>query len=120
MSSSDHVLATPSPQPLIATFTTLPQINSGHLTSQSSKGTRYQFYRAKGHDISVCHKLQKFMQEQNKASLPQAAAVCPSNSLVPIGSSLTSPLTTIDIEAVIQQILSQASTVLSVTSSKQP
>ena len=29
MSSSDHVLATPSPQPLIAAFTAPPQINSG-------------------------------------------------------------------------------------------
>ena len=29
MSSSDHVLATPSPQPLIAAFTAPPRINSG-------------------------------------------------------------------------------------------
>ena len=40
MSSSDHVLATPSPQPPIAAFTTPPRINSGHTNSQSSKGTR--------------------------------------------------------------------------------
>ena len=33
MSSSDHVVATPSPQPPIAAFTALPQINSGHPTS---------------------------------------------------------------------------------------
>ena len=33
MSSSDRVLATPSPQPLIATFTTSPQINFGRPTS---------------------------------------------------------------------------------------
>ena len=39
MSSSDHVLATLSPQPPIATFTTPPRINFGHPTSQSSKGT---------------------------------------------------------------------------------
>ena len=63
MLSSDHVLATPSPQPPIATFTTPPRINSGHPTSQSSKGTHYEFCCAKSHDISVCPKLQKFMQE---------------------------------------------------------
>ena len=57
MSSSDHVLATPSPQPLIAAFIALPRINSGHPTSQSSKGTRCEFCRAKDHDISVCRKL---------------------------------------------------------------
>ena len=60
------------------------------------------------------------MQEQNKASLPQVVAVCPSDSLVPIGPSLASLLTTTDIEAVIQQVLSCISTALSVTSSKQP
>ena len=43
MSSSDHVLVTPSPQPPIAAFTTPPQINSGHPTSQSSKGTPASF-----------------------------------------------------------------------------
>ena len=32
-SSSNHVLATPSPQPLIAAFTTSPRINSGRPTS---------------------------------------------------------------------------------------
>ena len=42
------------------------------------------------------------MQEQNKASLPQAAAVCPSDLSIPEGPSLTSSLTTVDIEAVIQ------------------
>ena len=61
MSSSDHVLATPSPQLLIAAFIALPRINSRHPTSQSSKGTRCEFCRAKGHDISVCRKLQKFV-----------------------------------------------------------
>ena len=69
MSPSDHVLATPSPQPPIAAFTAPPQINSGRPTSQTSKDTCYEFCRAKGHDILVCRKLQKFMQEQNKASL---------------------------------------------------
>ena len=33
MSSSDHILATPSPQPPIAAFTTPPRINSGRPTS---------------------------------------------------------------------------------------
>ena len=33
MSSSDHVVATPSPQPPIAAFIALPQINSGRPTS---------------------------------------------------------------------------------------
>ena len=33
MSSSNHVLATPSPQPLIAAFTTPPRINSRRPTS---------------------------------------------------------------------------------------
>ena len=70
MSSFDHVIATPSPQPPIATFTTPLQINSGCPTFLSSKGTRYECCRAKGHDILVCRKLQKFMQEQNKASFP--------------------------------------------------
>ena len=102
MSSSDHVLATSSPQPLIAAFIAPPRINSGRPTSQSSKGTRCEFCRAKGHDISVCHKLQKFVQEQNKASLPRAAAVCPSDSSVPTGPSLASSLTTADIEVVVQ------------------
>ena len=63
MSSSDHILATPSPQPPIAAFTTPPRINSGRPTSQSSKVTRCESYHAKSHNISVCHKLQKFMQE---------------------------------------------------------
>ena len=40
MSSSDHVLAIPSPQPLIAAFTAPPRINFGRPTSQPSKGTR--------------------------------------------------------------------------------
>ena len=57
------------------------------------------------------------MQEQNKASLPQAAVVCPS---IPTSPSLASSLTTADIEAVVQQVLSHTSTALSVTSSKQP
>ena len=60
------------------------------------------------------------MQEQNKVSLPQAAAVCPSDPLVPASPSLASSLTTADIKAVIQQVLSQISTTLSVTSVKQP
>ena len=63
MSSSDHVLATPSPQPPIAAFTAPPRINSRHPTSQSSKGTYCKFCRAKSHDISICRKLHKFMQE---------------------------------------------------------
>ena len=42
------------------------------------------------------------MQEQNKASLSQAAAVCPLDPSVPIGPSLASSLTTANIKAVIQ------------------
>ena len=60
------------------------------------------------------------MQEHNKASLPQAAAVCLSDPSVPTGPSLASSLTTTDIEAVVQQILSRTSTALFVTSGKQP
>ena len=60
------------------------------------------------------------MQEHNKAFLPRAAAVCPSDPSVPIGPSLASSLTTADIEAVVQQILSRTSTALSITSGKQP
>ena len=120
MTSSDHVLATPSPQPPIVAFTAPLRINSGHPTSQSSKCTHCKFCRAKGHDISICRKLQKFLQEQNKASLPQAAVVCPSDPSVPTGPSLTSSLTTADIEAVVQQALSCTSTAFSVTSDKQP
>ena len=60
------------------------------------------------------------MQEQNKASLPQAAAVCPSNPSIPIGPSLASSLTTADIETVVQQVLFRTSTALFVTSGKQP
>ena len=60
------------------------------------------------------------MQEQNKASLPQAATICPLDSSVPTGPSLASSLTTADIKAVVQQVLSHTSTALSVTSSKQP
>ena len=62
MSSYDHVLATPFPQPPIAAFTAPPRINSGCPTFQSSKGTRCEFCHAKGHNISVFRKLQKFMQ----------------------------------------------------------
>ena len=120
MSSSDHVLATPFPQPPIAAFTTPPRINFGRPTSQSSKGTPCEFCRVKGHGISICRKLQKFMQEQNKASLPQVAAVCPLDSSIPISPSLASSLTTADIEAVVQQVLSRTSTALSATSGKQP
>ena len=104
MSSSDHVLATPSPQPPISTFTAPPRINSGRPNSQFSKGTRCEFCRIKGHNISVCRKLQKFVQEHNKASLPRAAAVCLSDPSVPTGPSLASSLTTADIEAVVQHI----------------
>ena len=64
--------------------------------------------------------MQKFIQKQSKVSLPQAATVCPSNPLVPTGPSLASSLTTVDIEVVIQQVLSRTSTALSVTSGKQP
>ena len=63
MPSSDHVLVTPSPQPPIIAFTAPPRINSGRPTSQSSKGTHCEFCRAKGYDILVCRKLQKFVQE---------------------------------------------------------
>ncbi|XP_075633854.1 uncharacterized protein LOC142606377 [Castanea sativa] len=116
MSSSDHVLATLSPQPPISAFTAPPRIKFGRPTSQSSKGTRCEFCRAKGHDISVCRKLQKFVQEQNKASLPRAAAVCPSDPSVPTDPSLASSLITVDIEAVVQQVLSRTSIALSVAS----
>jgi len=60
------------------------------------------------------------VQEHNKASLPRAAAVCPSDPSVPTGPSLTSSLTMADIEAVVQQVLSRTSTALSVTSGNQP
>ena len=120
MSSSYHVLATPSPQPPIAAFTASPQINSKRLISQSFKGTRYEFCHTKGRDIIVCCKLQKFVQEYNKASLPRATAICPSDPSVPTGPSLASSLTTVDIEVVVQQVLSRTSTALSVTSGKQP
>ena len=60
------------------------------------------------------------MQEQNKAFLPRAAAVCLSDPLVPTGPSLASSLTTVDIKAFIQQVLSRTSTALCVTSGNQP
>ena len=120
MSSSNHVLATPSPQPPIATFTAPPRINSGCPNSQSSKGTRCEFCHTKGHDITVCHKLQKFVQEYNKASLPWTADVCPLDPSVLTSPSLASSLTAANIEVVIQQALSRTSTALSVTSDKQP
>ena len=120
MSSSDHVFATPSPQPPIAAFTAPPRINSERPTSQSSKDTRCEFCCAKGHDISVCRKLQKFVQEQNKVSLPRAATVCPSDLSVLTGPSLASSLTKADIKVVVQQVLFRTSTALSVTSGKQP
>ena len=71
MSSYDYVLATPSlpPQPSIVAITTPSQLTFWHPSSQSSKGTCYEFCCAKDHDISVYRKLQKFMQEQNKAPL---------------------------------------------------
>ena len=60
------------------------------------------------------------MQEQNKAYLPQAAVVCPSGLSIPKGPSLASTLITANIKAVIQQVLSLTSTILSVISGKQP
>ena len=118
MSSSDHVLATPSPQPPIAAFTAPPRIKSERPNSQSSKGTRCEFCHTKGHDITVCRKLQKFVQEYNKASLPRATVVCPSDPSVPTGPALASSLTTADIEVVVQQVLSHTSIALSITSGK--
>ena len=56
------------------------------------------------------------MQEQNKAPPPQAVAMCPSDLSVPIGPSLASSLTIADIKVVVQKVLSQTSTALSVTS----
>ena len=56
------------------------------------------------------------MQEQNKAPPPRAVAMCPSDLSVPIGPSLASSLTIADIKAVVQKVLSQTSTILSVTS----
>ena len=72
MSSSNHVLATLSlpPQPSIVAITAPPRLTSGRPSFQSLKGTRCEFCRGKGHDISICRKLQKFMQEHNKAALP--------------------------------------------------
>ena len=61
MSSSDHVLAIPFPQPPIAAFTAPPRINPGRPNFQSSKCIRCKFCRIKSHDISVCRKLQKFV-----------------------------------------------------------
>ena len=60
------------------------------------------------------------MQKHNKASLPRVAVVCPSDPLVPTGPSLASSLTTVDIKAVVQQVLSRTSTAFSITSGKQP
>jgi len=60
------------------------------------------------------------MQEQNKASFPQVATVCLLDPSVHIGPSLASSLTTAHIKAVIQQLLSQTSTALSITLGKQP
>ena len=56
------------------------------------------------------------MQEHNKAPPSQAAAMCPSDLSVPTGPSLASLLTTTDIEAIVQKVLSQNSTTLFVTS----
>ncbi|KAL0004905.1 hypothetical protein SO802_012466 [Lithocarpus litseifolius] len=120
MSYSDHVLATPSPpsQLPITAFTAPPRISSIHLTSQSSKGTRCEFYSAKGHDISIFCKLQKFKQKQNKAPLPRVAAMCPSDLSVSTSPSSASSFTTVDIKAVVEHVLSQTSIALSVTSGK--
>ena len=60
------------------------------------------------------------MQEKNKAFLPWADIVCPSDPSVPTGPSLASLFTMADIEAVVQQVLSRTSTILFVTSDKQP
>ena len=60
------------------------------------------------------------MQQQNKVSLPRAVVVCLSDSSVPTGPSLAFSLTTADIEAIVQQVLSRTSTSLFVTSGKQP
>ena len=60
------------------------------------------------------------MQEQNKTSLPQAATICHLDSSVPTGPSLASLLTTVDIEAIVQHVLSHTSTIFSVISGKQP
>ena len=89
-------------------------------SSQSLKGTYCEFCRAKGHDISVCRKVQKFVQKQNKAPPPLVAAMCPSNLSVPRGPSFASSLTTANIEAAIQQVLSRTSTALFVTLGNHP
>ena len=112
MSSSDYVLATPSPQPPIAAFIAPLRINSERPNSQSSKGIRCEFCHTKGHDITVCRKLQKFVQEYNNASLPQAVVVCPLDPSVPTGPSLASSLTRADIEVVVQHVLSRTSTAI--------
>ena len=48
------------------------------------------------------------------------SVVCPSDPSVPTGPSLASSLTTADIKAVVQQVLSHTSTALSVTLGTQP
>ena len=60
------------------------------------------------------------MQEQNKTSFPQAAAICPLDPSVLTSPSLASSLTAANIEVVIQQVLSRTSIALSVISGKQP
>ena len=59
------------------------------------------------------------MHEKNKAPPPRVAAMCPLDLSVPIGLSLAFLLTTIDIEAIVQQVLSHTSTIFSVISGKQ-
>ena len=58
------------------------------------------------------------MQEHNKTPLPRVVAICLSDLSIPIGPSLASSFTTIDIKVVVQQVLSQTSIALSVTSGK--
>ena len=42
------------------------------------------------------------MQEQNKTPLPRAVAMCVSNLSIPIGPSLASSFTIVDIKVVVQ------------------
>ena len=71
MSSSNHVLATPFPQPPIAAFIAPPRINSGYPTSQSSKGTRCEFCHAKGHDIQFVANCRNLCNSRIKLLFPR-------------------------------------------------
>ena len=108
MSSSNHVLATSSfPLTVFHYCNHCPSmINLWASLLLVFKRYSLRGLPCQGHDISICHKLQKFMHEKNKAPPPRVAAMCPLDLSVPIGLSLAFLLTTIDIEAIVQQVLS--------------